>query len=613
MKALRFLSVFLASVLLLCTVSCRSYPGNESQNTDPPFIPDTAEEQIIRENENARMFSEKDLDASLPSDGTPVTLDGEKELFRITAGGTWILSGTMNGTVEIETDKTEKVTLFLNGVSISGGNAPAVRVLSADKVFLHLAEGTENFLSGIGTELDSSEDGVIFSKDDLTVKGRGSLSVSSEAGHGIVCKDDLKITGGTVTVNAERHGIDANDSVRIGGGSLSVTSGKDGVHVDNAEDTAAGYYYQESGSVSIVSDGDGIDASGYIHITDGNISAVTGGGASNGTKKSSQPGFGGRYQTETDTVSTKGLKSDAAILIEGGSFQLDCCDDAIHAAGNVGISGGKIEISTGDDGVHSDSALTVSGGDLTVIESFEGLEGITVTITGGNTVIRSSDDGINAADGTSAMQGQGGGFNGRGGMPGGGSSSCVITVSGGKTVINADGDGVDSNGTIVMTGGELYIAGPTSSADAAFDFETGAEIRGGTLVAVGAVGMAENVTSASQGSALVNLNGSGKLTLKDESGNVLVEYDPGKTYQCVLISCPGMEKGKNYTLSSPSSSVKIALTELIYGGNQGGPGGPGGRDPGFPGGPGEQDDPGFPGGPGGGPDGPGEGFPGGRR
>lgn len=612
MKAHRFHSVFLASVLLLCIVSCRRDPGNETLNTNPPFIPDTAEEQIIRENENVEMFTEKDLDASLPSDGTPVSLDVENELFRVTAGGTWILSGTMNGTVEIEIDKTEKVTLVLNGVNISGGNAPAIRVLSADKVFLLLAEGTENILSGIDTEPDGSEDGVIFSKDDLTVKGRGSLSVSSEAGHGIVCKDDLKITGGKVTVKATGHGIDANDSVRIGGGTLSVTSGKDGVHVDNAEDTASGYYYQESGSVSIVSDGDGIDASGYIHITDGDISTVTGGGASNSKKKSSQSGFGGRNQTETDTVSTKGLKSDAAILIDGGSFLINSADDAIHAAGNVGITGGDFEIRTGDDGVHSDSALTVSGGSLTVTESYEGLEGITVTISGGNTVIRSTDDGINAADGTSPMQGPGGGFNGRSRTPGGSSSSCLITVSGGKTVINADGDGVDSNGTIVMTGGELYIAGPTSSADAAFDFETGAEIRGGTLVAVGAVGMAENVTSASQGSALVNLNGSGKLTLKDESGNVLVEYDPGKTYQCVLISCPGMEKGKNYTLSSPSSSVKIALTELIYGG-QGGPGGPGGRDPGFPGGPGGQDDPGFPGGPGGGPDGPGEGFPGGRR
>ncbi len=599
--------------MLLCTVSCRRDPGNETQNTEHVLIPDTAEERIIRENEKSEMFTEKDLDASLPADGTAVTLDGEKEPFRITVGGTWILSGTMNGTVEIEADKTEKVTLVLNGVNISGGSAAAIRVLSADKVFLHLADGTENVLSGIAAETDGSEDGVIFSKEDLTVKGGGSLSVSSGAGHGIVCKDDLKLTGGTVTVNAAGHGIDANDSVRIGGGTLSVTSGKDGIHVDNAEDTAAGYYYQDSGSVSIVSDGDGIDASGYIHITDGDINAVTGGGASNSRKKSSQSGFGGRYQTEADTVSTKGLKSDAAILIDGGSFLLDCCDDAIHAAGNVGISGGKIEISTGDDGVHSDSALTVTGGALTVIESYEGLEGITVTISGGNTVIRASDDGINAADGTSGTQNPGGGFFGRGGMPGGGSSSCVIAISGGKTVINADGDGVDSNGTIVMSGGELYISGPTSSADSAFDFETGAEITGGVLVAVGAVGMAENVTSASQGSALVNMSGNGKLTLKDESGTVLAEYDPGKTYQCVLISCPGMEKGKNYTLSSPSSSVKIALTELIYGGNQGGPGGPGG-DPGFPGGPGGPGgDPGFPGGPGGGQDGPGGGFPGGRR
>ena len=113
MKALRFYSVFLASALLLCTVSCRRDPGKETQNTEHVLIPDTAEERIIRENEKSEMFTEKDLDASLPTDGNAVTLDGEKEPFRITAGGTWILSGTMNGTVEIEADKTLKILLII--------------------------------------------------------------------------------------------------------------------------------------------------------------------------------------------------------------------------------------------------------------------------------------------------------------------------------------------------------------------------------------------------------------------------------------------------------------------------------------------------------------------
>ena len=40
---------------------------------------------------------------------------------------------------------------------------------------------------------------VIFSKDDITLNGKGTLTIKSAA-HGIVSKDDLKVTGGTLRV-----------------------------------------------------------------------------------------------------------------------------------------------------------------------------------------------------------------------------------------------------------------------------------------------------------------------------------------------------------------------------------------------------------------------------
>lgn len=68
-------------------------------------------------------------------------------------------------------------------------------------MFLTLAEGTENALSNGGEFVavdDNNIDAALFSKQDLTLNGAGSLTVTSPAGHGVVCKDDLVITAGRI-------------------------------------------------------------------------------------------------------------------------------------------------------------------------------------------------------------------------------------------------------------------------------------------------------------------------------------------------------------------------------------------------------------------------------
>ena len=127
-------------------------------------------------------------------------------------------------------------------------------ILSADKVFVTLAENTENTLSNGGTFTaidDNNIDAVLFSKQDLTLNGLGSLKITSPAGHGIVCKDDLVLTGGTYNVTSASHGFDANDSVRIANASITIDAGKDGIHAENADDTWLGFVYALSGSVNI--------------------------------------------------------------------------------------------------------------------------------------------------------------------------------------------------------------------------------------------------------------------------------------------------------------------------------------------------------------------------
>ena len=175
----------------------------------------------------------------------------------------YVLFGTLdNGMVMVDVDKNSKVQLILSGVSIHSKDSAALYVKSADKVFLTLANGTQNTLSGGDSFIAIDEnniDAAIFSKDDLTLNGSGSLAVHAAAGHGIVSKNDLAITGGTYTITAASHGLSGRDSIRIADGDFTITAGKDGLHADNEEEAEKGFLHIMGGRFLITSDGDGME------------------------------------------------------------------------------------------------------------------------------------------------------------------------------------------------------------------------------------------------------------------------------------------------------------------------------------------------------------------
>ena len=178
----------------------------------------------------------------------------------------------------VDAPDTAKVQLVFDGVPITSRTSAALYVLEADKVFLTLAEGTENALSNGGEFVavdDNNIDAALFSKQDLTLNGAGSLTVTSPAGHGVVCKDDLVITGGTYTVYAASHGIDANDSVRIADGLLTLDAGKDGIHAENNDDASLGYVYISGGTLRIEAEGDGVSAGSTMQLEGGSLDTVS--------------------------------------------------------------------------------------------------------------------------------------------------------------------------------------------------------------------------------------------------------------------------------------------------------------------------------------------------
>lgn len=568
----RLFCLAVVSVIFACALfGCTPKGPNDSNDDNPPQTtvtptptPGASEDKVLSSLFSAdEEFSSRDLSGKYYDNVEEISLSDKNEVT-VSSAGTYVMSGTLQGRVIIDADKEDKVQLVLDGAEIISSSGSAIYVKSADKVFITLKEGTQNLLSAsFANNINGDNvDGVIFSKSDLTLNGRGELKISSSDGHGVVSKDSLVVTGGKYEIDASGQALSGKDCVCVSGGEFNIKSGKDSVHSKNDDDEARGYVYITGGNFTCVSDGDGISSSSAMQIDGGTFFLTCGGG----------------YKTFVNSSSSrKGIKASGELIIKGGEFDINSCDDGIHSNSDIKIYGGKYEIRSGDDGVHADSALFVAGGTIDIIESYEGLEGLSVEISDGDISINSSDDGINAAGGKDES-GFGGWFGGWNVKP---SSDCYIKISGGKLYIDADGDGVDSNGNLYVSGGETYILGPTSGMDGAIDFgeNASAEITGGKIVAVAALGMNENFgESSTQGSIAVQLSGSNgsKISLTDSKGNELLSCTATKNYGFVLVSCPSLQKGGTYIVKSGNNSVNVTLTSLIYNNFSGGFGGPGG-------------------------------------
>jgi len=502
----------------------------------------------------------------------------------ITEEATYIISGILDdGMIIVNATDTAKLQIVLNGVDITSKTSAPLYILEADKVFLTLADGTENILSNGGTftAIDENNiDAAIFSKQDLTLNGSGSLTITSPAGHGIVCKDDLVFTSGTYTVNSASHGLDANDSVRITGETnLAIDAGKDGIHCENSDDASLGFIYVSNGTMNIEAEGDGIAAGAYVQIENGTFDLLVGGGSINGSSASSgnyggfmgggghggmRPGGSQSTTTTTDDSSTsmKGIKAANSLLISGGTFHIDSADDSVHSDMSVTINGGTFEIASGDDAIHAEDTLTITAGTINISKSYEGLEALHVDVQGGDIKLVATDDGLNAAggtDGSGMTGGRDGMFGGRGGMGGGMSSSSngSIVISGGNLYVKASGDGLDANGTLTISGGYTVVVGPTQGDTATLDYDKSAIITGGTFIGTGASGMAQTFSDSEQGVFAVsvgNQSAGTNITLQDKNGNTIVSYAPELSFAVVIISSPDMVSGETYTITVGATS-----------------------------------------------------------
>lgn len=524
------------------------------------------------------------LGSSVTSAADGVEINGS--VVTITKAGSYSVSGVLeDGQIVVDADGDVELTLC--GVGITNSSGPAIYAKNGD-LTLVLDDGSVNVLAD-GAEYSVSDDNnpnaAIFTQDDLTVTGAGSLSVTGSYKNGINCKDALAIESGAVYVASADNGIIGKESVTVTGGTVTVNAGGDGIKSTSSDGADLGWVKISGGTLNITCGEDGITAETDLDVSGGEINIVSGGGSENGPEHTESFGF---FEQETDAssdeVSTKGLKGGSSVTISGGTISIDSADDSVHSNGTITVNGCTMTLASGDDGIHADTKLVINGGRINIIESYEGLESAIIEINDGDIDIRSSDDGINVA-GDNDSSGFGG-FGGNANLDNG----QYLKISGGDIYVNADGDGLDMNGSGSIEGGTVIVEGPTNDGNGALDYDGTFVVNGGTFITSGSSGMAMTPSSDSALNTISltqSISAGSTVSVKDSSGAEIISCTTTKTAANVTFTTDKIVTGETYTLyvdGTEAGSVTVSGTLSYIGSSGGGNGGFGGGPGGGPGG-----------------------------
>ena len=465
--------------------------------------------------------------------GNGIQADGN--ILKITQAGTYVFSGKMSdGQIQVNADKNDVVHIVLGGLTASSGSSSVIYGIQSKKIVITLAKGQENVLNDASSYVyksvsENEPNACIFSKDDVSINGEGSLDIYGNYGDGVCSKGDLKIINGTYRITAAQNGLQAETVLQINGGSGSITSGGGS---SNAS-------YDENGQIQ-EKWGQWGGQMGEQEPADSEVPGA-------GRTPVEESGISTEDSGSSD--SAKGLKGGVGIYLNGGDFTIDSSDDSIHCNGSVTVNDGTYIMDSGDDGIHADQALIINGGILQINKSYEGLEGMTVDIRDGEINVTSIDDGINSAGGSDTLK------NGRPGQNSFASEDdCWIRISGGDIYVKASGDGIDSNRNLYMDGGMLVVEGPEDSANGTLDYEGKAEITGGTFIGTGSSGMAMDFSNSSTQCSVnvvvdTMLPSGTMVTVTDSSGKDILSVSPTKSFNCIQISSSLLVYGETYTVT----------------------------------------------------------------
>ncbi|MBR3631432.1 MAG: carbohydrate-binding domain-containing protein [Oscillospiraceae bacterium] len=334
--------------------------------------------------DTSSLFTDRDMTQTADTAAAQTIEVRNGETITVSEEGIYLVKGSATDcTILVNADEQAKVQLVLDNVSITNSDFPAIYVESADKVFV--TSTGENLLAVTGTfraDGETNADAVIFSRQDVTLNGTGSLTINSGEGNGITGKDDLKITGGTYSITSALDAIEANDSISVCDGTFTIETQKDGLHCEN--DEGGGDICITGGTFTINAKSDGIQATNILQI-DGGTFNVNGSEGLEATYVQINDGKIRICATDDGINATvKGASRDVVVEVNGGELTIEVGPgdtDAIDVNGSVYVNGGTISITAQMSSFDYDNVAEFNGG--TIIINGEEVSEIPQSMMGG--------------------------------------------------------------------------------------------------------------------------------------------------------------------------------------------------------------------------------------
>ena len=528
-------------------------------------------------NSNAIIYITFSKDGITITGGEGAVVSGTS--VNIEKSGTYFLQGySTEGNVIV---KSSDVVLYLQHLDLSSKiTAPLVIENKLDVKVINIQNTTLNDLEDVSTTTGECSVIKIKKKSTVSFENQGLFTLNGNCKNIIKGGEETSIifenSNGEYKITANNTAISSDGYLEFNLGTYTIISKYGDAIKSTPEDSdtaSLGKILVNSGTFNIQSYNDAFTAKRNITIVKGTFDIKTENGYDSKTFDSDKESAKGFKITNNDT--------GCEMKVYSADMNLNTADDAFHSNRDLTILKGKYMIYAGDDGVHATFNLVLGEKDaptedldLEVLNSYEAIEAMTITIYSGKIVATATDDGINAAgeSGDSPWPGPHQGFS-RGSKGGSnlrarprGNASYYISIYDGEINVFCDGDGIDSNGNIFIHGGDIKVFSQGNRDNEPVDHDGNFTLFNGDLLGVGSKGMEYIHAGIKKGNEMyAYYSGSiakGKtLRIKDGNNNVVKEGEITKDINYIFFSSLKLNKNYNfYTYDSSGKETKLSVT-----------------------------------------------------
>lgn len=439
--------------------------------------------------------------SALSVEGNTVTITG------LAADSIFTFSGTFYGNIVVGGTEDFSCEVVFSGFSLTSYDACPVTFTGHDEATLSAKKGTENYIYDLRETVSDEEiSAAVYADCDLSLQGKGALTVVSENNNGVHTKDDLKVKNLSLKVECEDNALKGNDSVTISSGEITLIARTgDGIKTKNTDLSAKGKQRGtvtvSGGTLLIYAACDGIDAA-YDVVIDESAASVTltvftdrYSPYSKEVTATSDATYYVRYRSATYVYSilytaedgSTVWKNSAAAKTAGGflyypiekptgytKMQLFVYDSAenqgqsdtyVAASDTMSVNdnydtialssaGGSLRLSFTNYGTTSPGGMGGMGGPGGMNDgnsekgdhSAKGIKaGNAILVSSGTVGVKSYDDALHANGGVTLENGE--------------TSFGTVAVTGGTLTLFSKDDGIHGDGTVTISGGSVRVSG----------------------------------------------------------------------------------------------------------------------------------------------------------